>query len=172
MERWNDRDAWIRFLEAEGGGRLDEAEASLGVLFQALPRPEAPAGFAGRVMARIRRRSAFARPAVRFGLAAALLVVAVGVALVAPMLPSLAALIAPSDLLSFAVDAVTALATRVAAGAALWQDAGSTARALGRALLHPAILVLIVTQFALASLALRALAALAAPKRSFRHAVS
>jgi hypothetical protein len=81
--------------------------------------------------------------------------------------------VAPADLLGAAVRATAALAGRVAAGAVLWRDAGATAQALGRALLHPTILILLGAQFAVAAAALRALAGLATTqRRGVPHAVS
>jgi hypothetical protein len=168
----DDRLLWLRFLEAERASRPEQAEAELAALFGALERPAPRPGFAGRVLARVRRRSIFARPAVRVAVAAALAAVAVGAALFAPAIGPLLAFAAPSGLLGAAAQIAAAVAGRLAAGAALWQDAAETARALARALLHPAVLSLLAALFAVATLGLRALAVLATTqRRGLRHAV-
>ena len=164
----------LKALEAEGTGRSEEAEASLAALFEALPRPGPRPGFADRVLARVRHRPLFARPAARLAVAASLLAVAIGTALLAPAIGPLLALVGPADLLGAAVEAATGLAGRLAAGVVAWRDAGATAQALARAIVHPAILILLVAQFAVASLALRALAGLSVTtqRRGVPHAVS
>jgi hypothetical protein len=176
MDRRDDLDrpdAWRRFLEAEAGGRPEaELEAALGALFGELDRPAPRPGFAARVLVRVRRRPLFARPAVQLALAAALVAVAIGTALFVPAVAPLVALLAPAQLLGAAAEAITAVAGRFAAGAALWQEAGLTAQALGRALLHPVVLALVFVQFAVVATGLKALTGLAGgTRRGLRHVV-
>jgi hypothetical protein len=170
MTNHDQRRAWSRFLEAEAAGRFDRAEEELFVLFRALPRPAPSAGFAGRVMAQVVRRRPFARPVVRFGLAAALVGCFLGAALLLPMVPSLAALLSPGTLVAGFADLLASIAGRFAAGAADWQEVGSAARALGRAVAQPPIFALVAAQLLVAALALRALARLAVSQRSPDHA--
>lgn len=163
-------DSWQRFLDAERDGRSDQADLALGELFRELPRPSPSAGFAVRVMARLARRSPFARPAVRFGLAAALVVAALAAGLAAPVLGALAGLVGPAGALHLLIDAATGLVVRIGHGFEVWQTVASAARSLGTAVLHPPVLLLLVLQLAIAAAALRALADLAISKRSSSHA--
>jgi len=173
MDPMSDKRAWSRYLDAEASGSSEAAEAALAELFRALPRPAPAAGFAARVMARVaRRRSPFALPVVRFGLAASLVAAALGALLIVPMLPGLLGLVEPGSVVSAFVRSLSAATARLAAGAALWQDAAAVGRALGRAVLYPRLPVLFVAQFVIAAAALRALAALASPKRSTHHVAS
>jgi len=164
-----DPDPWRSFLEAESGGLPEAADRALAELFSELPRPRPSAGFAARVMARVGRRSLFANPAVRFGLAAALVAVALGAGLLAPAIAPLAGLIGPAGALHLLVDSFANVATRLGHGLELWQTLASAGRSLREAALHPPILVLLVLQLVIAAGALRALAALAVPKRSSAH---
>ncbi len=157
------------FLEAESTGRPEAADRALAELFAELPRPRPAAGFAARVMARVARRSLFAHPAVRFGLAAALVAVALGAGLLAPAIAPLAGLIGPAGVLHLLVDSFANLATRFGHGLELWQTLASAGRSVRAAAIHPPILVLLVLQLVIAAGALRALAALAVPKRSSAH---
>jgi hypothetical protein len=163
--------AWLRFLAAEAAGREEEAEAALTALFAAAPAPAPAAGFADRVMARIASRSPFARPAVRFGLAAALLLAALSTALLAPMFVPLARLVSLADLLDAGLRLSTALTVQIATGLSLWESVGGVAGTLARALLHPVTLPFVLAQFAVAALALRGLIRIASLKRSSSHAV-
>ena len=160
---------WRDFLEAESGGRPELAERALADLFAELPRPRPVAGFAARVMARVARRSLFARPVVRFGLAAALVAVALGAGLLAPTVGPLAGLIGPAGVLHLLVESFATLAVRFGHGIEIWQTLASAARSLGEAALHPPVLFLLVLQLVIAAGALRALAALAVPERSSAH---
>lgn len=170
MNRPTAPDPWSRFLAAEAGEREAEAEAALAELFRALPERRPRPGFADRVMLRVaRRRSGFARPGVRFALAAALVAVAVSVALVAPVLAPLAGLIGPGGVIAFAVEGLTRLATRFAEGLATWAPLATAGRALGRALLEPRLAGLLVGQFLIAAFALRGLAGVVSAQRSSVH---
>ena len=173
MRRNPELDSWRRFREAEAAGRDADADLALRELFSALPRLAPAPGFGDRILARIaRRRSVFALPAVRFGLAAALLVAAIGTALVAPMALPLAGLIGPGGVLAAAIRGLAGFSVRAASGLATWSSLSSAAWALGRALLHPPVLALLLLQFAIAAIALRGLVALTPSTRSSRHASS
>jgi hypothetical protein len=170
MNRNPEIDSWRRFRDAEAAGRDVEADLALRELFFALPRLGPTSGFAGRVMARIARPSIFARREVRFGLAAALVVAALSVALLAPMALPLAGLIGPGSVLSLAIRGVAGLSVRAASGLAIWGSLAGAVQVVGRALLHPSVLALLVLQFALAAAALRGLRALVPSTRSAHHA--
>lgn len=161
---------WQRFLDAERDGRSGEADHALAELLRELPRPRPAAGFAARVMARVARRSVFARPAVRFGLAAALVAVALTAGLALPAIGPLAGLIGPAGVLHLLVDSATDLTIRVGHGLEIWQTLAAAARSVGAVALHPPVLFLLVLQLAIAAAALYALAGLAVPKRSSSHA--
>jgi hypothetical protein len=155
-------DSWRRYLEAELSGRDADAEVALAELFTALPRHLPAAGFAVRVLARTAlRRSPFSRRSIRWSLAAALLVAAAGAGLVAPMVPELARLVGPGELVAGFVSVVGTLALRVASGFALWQPIVDTASTLARAIGNPVVLSLLLMFLLLAATALRGLAALA-----------
>jgi hypothetical protein len=163
--------SWRRFLEAERAGQGEVAERALAALFRALPAPGPGPGFAARVLARIARPSLFARPAVRFGLAASLLAAALGTALLLPMLPGLAALAGPASLLGAGIEGLSFLTVRVASGLAQWLSVADAGLAVGRALRHPQIVSVVLAHFLVALAALRGLAALAFSQRSSRHAL-
>lgn len=172
MDADEQRRAWQRFLAAEEAGRPDQAEEQLFELFRALPRPAPSAGFAGRVMARVGRRRVFARPAVRFGLAAALVACFLGAALLLPMVPAVAGLLSPGSVVAGFAEALASIAGRFAAGVAFWHQAGDAARALGHVVVQPPIFVLVAAQLMVAALALRALTRLAVSQRSSDHAAT
>lgn len=164
--------AWQRFLAAEAAGRTDEAEAALAAWFAASPRPSPAAGFVGRVMAGLGRRSAFSRRPVQIGLAAALVLAALSAALLAPMALPLAGLVGVSGLLHAATSTFARLAVYVASGVAGWETLAAVLAAVGRALVAPAALPYVAAQFALAALALRGLVRIATARRRSNHAVS
>ena len=163
--------AWSRFLAAEAAGRTDEAEAALAAWFAVAPRPAPGPGFAGRVMARIARRSLFARRPVRLGLAAALALAALSAALLAPMALPLAGLVGVSEVIRLGTGAFARLAVLVASGLSGWEMLAEVAGAVGRALVAPAALPFVAAQFAVAALALRGLLHLASYRRRSNHAV-
>jgi len=171
MSRRLDLNLWKRYLEAEDLGREAEAEAALVGLFRALPELAPRSGFAARVLVRIAQPTLFSRRPVRWALAAALVAVAVGTALLAPMLPSLARLVGASGLVSALVETTSWLALSFASGASLWNGVESLLGALGRAALLPQMLWFLIIQLAAAALALRGLTRLAFGKRSPHHAL-
>lgn len=170
MNRPTANDPWTRYLAAEAEGRDAEAEAALAELFRVLPERRPRTGFADRVMLRLAvRPSWFARPAVRFALAAAMVAVAVSAALLVPLLAPLAGLIGPGGAIGFAVEGLTRLVTRFAEGLAAWAPLATVGRALGRALLEPRLAALVGVQFLIAALALRGLAGVVSTQRSSVH---
>ena len=166
-------DSWIRFLEAERTGREDEAELALLAVFTELPRLSPAAGFADRVLFRLgsaaARRSLFARRPVRWALAASLLIAGLGAGLVAPMVPQLAALVGPGELLAALVATVSDLAVRFASGVAVWQQVAETVGTLARATANPKVAALLLFHLILAAGALRGLTALASKEGSSGH---
>ncbi len=173
MRRAPESDSWSRYLEAERSGRDEEAEVALLALFTALPQLAPPAGFSARVLARLGplaavasltplgRRSLFAHRAVRWAVAATLLVAGLGFALLAPMLPPLAALVGPGKLLGGIFTLVSDLAVRFASGVAFWEQIGALGATLARAASNPTVAALLLFNLILAAAALRGLAALA-----------
>jgi len=173
MNRRPDSQLWHRFLAAEAAGRSAEAEAALSELFGALARPSPQPGFSARVMAGLgSRRSIFASRPFQVGLAAALVVAALSAVLAGPPLAALASWIGPAGLAAAGAEVITHLSLRLAAGLALWSDAGVVGAALARAARHPQILALILTQFLIAAAALWGLVTLAVQQRSSNHAAS
>jgi len=170
MNRNPEIESWRRFREAEAAGRAADADLALRELFLALPRLAPASGFAGRVLARVRRPSVFARPGVRYGLAAALVIAALSVALLAPMALPLAGLIGPGSVVSLVIRGVAGLSVRAASGLAIWGSLAGAVQVVGRAMFHPPVLALLLLQFALAAAALRGLRALVPSTRSARHA--
>jgi hypothetical protein len=175
MNRLATSDRWRRFLAADAAGRDSEAELELAQLFAALPALRPAAGFADRVLAAAlagaARRSPFARRAVRWSLAVALLVAAAGAGLLAPMLPGLSRLVGPGELVGGLVELLSSATVRFAAGVALWQPIAGAAESLTRVVANPAVLSLLALHLLLAALALKGLAALAT-QGSTRHVAS
>jgi hypothetical protein len=164
MRRQPGSESWSRYLEAERSGREEEAELLLLELFTALPQAVPAAGFAGRILARIgpaARRSLLSHRSVRLALAASLIVAGVGAALVAPMVPPLAALVGPGRLLGGIVSLVSSLAVRFASGVAVWEQVGAIVGTLARAAANPTVAALLLFNLLLAAGALRGLAVLA-----------
>lgn len=168
----NHSEVWRRFLAAEAAGRAEEAEAALAALFALAPSPAPGFGFADRVMARIARRSPFARRSVRLGLAACLGLAALSAALFAPMTVPLVRLVSISGFIHAGTSAITALTIRFAAGLSSWETVAEAIGAVGRALVHPAALPFLFLPFAVAALALRGLVRVAGFRRSSNHVVS
>lgn len=173
MRPFETSSAWERFLAAEAAGRTDEAEAALAALFAAAPPVGPSPGFADRVMARIAvvPRSIFARPLVRFALAASLLLAALSSALLAPALLPLARLVSLADLAGAGTRALGAVAVRFAAGVSLWERTAEVLATVGRALTAPSSLLFVLAQFVVAALALRGLVRLTRERRSSSHEV-
>jgi len=165
--------AWSRFLDADREGRDGESEAALRELFRELPDLRPAPGFAARVMARLpRRRSLFAHPAARLALAAALVAAAISGGLLLPALLPIASWIGPGGFIELVLAGFLALLDRFVAGLALWEPVGVALRAIGRALVEPRLLALLLSQFLLAAAALRGLVGLSRRQRSSLHVVS
>jgi len=171
MNRPDELDRWRRFLEADRAGADEEAETALRALFAALPARAPRAGFADRVLARISvRRPFLAWAPARVALAAALAVVAVGGALLAPALLPLARWIGPGRLLGGGISLIAELSVRFADGVAFWHRVGEVGGTLAYAFTRPQVLVWLTIPFLLALVALRGLAELSLSRRSASHA--
>ena len=174
MNRTQHPPAWSRFLDAEGAGRDDAAEAALAELFRELPERRPRPGFAARVMARVvareaRRPSWLARPAARFAVAAAAVALAVSSALLVPLIGPLARLVGPAGAVGLLASGSAGLASRFAAGLSAWEPVTTAARALGLALLDPRVAGLLSIQLLIAALALRGLVGIVSAQRSHVH---
>lgn len=154
---------------APGG---EPIERELVELFRSLPEVRPRAGFADRVMARVARPSWFARPAVRFLVAAVVAVAALSAALLLPAAGAVAGWIGAGGAVSFVTDGFADLAVRFASGLAVWEPMTAVGRAVARVLALPRVAFLVFAQFAIAALALRGLAALAASTRRTAHVAS
>lgn len=152
------------------GGEAIERE--LVELFRGLPAVRPRAGFADRVMARVARPSWFARPAVRLLVAAAVAFAALSTALLLPTAGAVASWVGPSGAIALVTDGFADLTVRFAAGLAAWKPLADVGRAVARVVALPRVAFLVFTQFAIAALALRGLAALAASTRRTAHVAS
>jgi hypothetical protein len=170
MIRPDDLDRWHRFLEADRAGVEAEADLALRALFAALPARAPRPGFADRVVARISRRPLFAGVGARLALAASLAIAALGGALFAPAIVPLARWIGPARLLGGGVALIAELSVRFADGVAFWHRLGEIGGTIAYALTRPQLLIWLTIPFALALVALRALAGLSQPRRSTSHA--
>jgi len=166
-----DPDAWTRYLEADLAGRPEEAERALVEALRALPRPEPRPGFAARVLARVEPPSWFARTGVRAALAAAAVLAALSLAVVPAAAAPIVGLVGPGGLLHLFADGFTGLALRLGSGLDLWRTLATIADALAAAALRPPVALLLLSQLALAALALDRLAALARSRRSTPHGI-
>jgi hypothetical protein len=108
---------------------------------------------------------------VRLSVAAALALAALSAAFLAPMALPLAGLVSLADLLQLGTRAFAHLAVQVATGLSGWERLAEILGAVGRALVAPAALPYVAAQFAVAGLALRGLASIAASRRRSNHAV-
>lgn len=161
-----------RFLAAEQAGREEDAEGALTALFGQLPALGPRPGFAARVLARVAMRPLFARPWVRWSLAASTLATALAAGLLLPLVGPVFGWIGPARLLHLLVAAFTSLLARVVRGLEVWETVAAVSRTLSEVALHLPILMLLVLQLAIAAAALHALAGLALPKRSDLHVAS
>jgi hypothetical protein len=170
-----------RWLVAEAGGRLDEADAALAALFAALPPLAPPAGFTDRVM--LAAALALAPPppprlpasprAVRWTLRG-LLVAAV--ALVALGVPSLPGLVAPAwqrfslaGLLDAAVAGLVAGSRWLAATLSFWDDLARIGGWVAHTVAAPQVAAILLVGLIAAATALRLLADLIAHERSWSN---
>jgi len=167
-----ERNAWIRYLEADRSGRADEAERALVEAFGALPRPAPRAGFAARVMARVVPPSWFARRWVRAALAASALLAAASVLLVPPLAIPIADAVGPGGVLHLLADAFTGLVARLGRGAGFWRALATVSDAVAATVSQPRVALLLFAQLALAAFSLHRLAALARPRRYLPHVAS
>jgi hypothetical protein len=154
------------------GSGAEPIERELVALFRSLPEVRPRAGFADRVMARISRPSWFARPAVRILVAAAVAFAALSAALLLPAAGAVVGWIGPGGAVAFVTDGFADLAVRFASGLAAWEPLSAIGRAVARVVALPRVAVLVFAQFAIAALALRGLAALAASTRRTAHVAS
>lgn len=170
--RDTDRNAWIRFLEADRAGRSDLAEQALFEAFGALARPGPRPGFAARVLARVAPPSWFARTSVRTALATAAVLAAASIVLVPPLAAPLAAAVGPGGFLHLLADVFTGLAVRIGRGAQTWRTFAVVSDSLAAAASRPQVALLLFAQLALAALSLHRLAALARSRRYAPHVPS
>jgi len=167
----DDRELWRLFLEAEASGSDERAEAALGALFHGLPERAPSAGFRARVMASIGPRSAFARPLVRWSVAAALAAAAASLVFLVPALVALGRAWGLGGGLSALTDSWIFVALRFADAASTWEMFRPLAGAISLAASTPPMLLFLLSQLGIAALALRGLRRLAVPVRSSRHVV-
>ncbi len=144
-------------------------ERELAMLFAALPERQPRAGFADRVLARVRRESLFARRGIRLLLAASLAAVAIAAAGLLPAAGQLAAWIGPAGLIAAITDSFADLAIRFASGLSFWEPFIVAARGLAPVFGDLRFILFLSLQFFVAAAALRGLVALAAVARGSAH---
>jgi hypothetical protein len=149
------------WMEAEAAGHADEADRQFRAVSRRLARPELPAGFAARVMARI----APARPAndaysswwVRSAVAAGVVIVG-GAAALVPWHVWPEGLLVALQATALGIGRVLAGGQAwMAGGLALWHGLAEAAAVIGRQLLGPVPLLLLCLNLAVAAGALGAL---------------
>ncbi len=170
-----------RWLEAEHRGDDTTAEAALGALFTAAPRPAPRAGFAERVMlaARLPQAARGASPAAAVGLSSfTLLAAAATVAALAALLaaqPLLTAFgigeLGPSTLLQ-GFGALVARASHLLVSLLLVaRKALDLARGISlEAVRNPGVAIGVLVVYLISCLTFRALSRLVARERNFRYA--
>lgn len=170
------QDLLARWLTAERDDRADEAEAALLALFEEHPRPEPPAGFADRVLARVAfaapapvQRSLFASPWRRALMALALPVTGIALLCLPVVLRTLAGLWSLSDLVrlwtAFLTGAAEGFASLVAFGDWLF----TIGRALASSLATPTMAQVMVVCLVVSAIAFRFLRDLITRDRSLIH---
>lgn len=157
-------DRWLHAESAAGG----DSEAGLRRVFEALPAPRLPVGFADRVMAGA-GLAVPAREAVplvwRIAVAGALLLAA-GTAAVAPRLVAgLVSQVTPGDLLRLAASVVVETCRRLAEGLAVWQTLSSIGDTFAEVLVTPYTLAALALAMLLSAGGLRMLHGLLAVDR-------
>jgi hypothetical protein len=178
MKRTAPEDLLARWLTAERGDREEEAEKALAALFTALPRRAPAAGFADRVALRLAQAAGeagrvgdrfFARRAVRWAVAAALLVSGGFLVVLPALIAGLVPAVRPAALVAAAADLVAGLGRWVGGGLAVWEVLASISRAVAAVVATPTGVV-VLTAVALVSItAFRLLADLLGRERSIRY---
>jgi hypothetical protein len=157
----NPRRETREWMEAEAAGHADEADRHFRAVSRRLARPDLPAGFAARVMARIAPRrpaaDAYSSWWVRSAVAAGVVLVGGGAALV-PWHAWPDALLAAFQATALGIGRVLAGGQAwMAGGLALWHGLAEAAAVVGRQLLGPVTLSLLCLNLAVAAGALGAL---------------
>jgi len=134
-----------------------------------LPERAPSAGFRARVMASIGPRSAFARPWVRWTVAAALAGASASLVFLVPALVALGRAWGLGGGLTALTDSWIFVALRFADAASVWEMFRPVAEAISLAAKTPPMLLFLLAQLGIAALALRGLRRLAIPVRSARH---
>lgn len=156
-------DRWLRAERA--GGELSERR--LRRVFQALPAPRLPAGFADRVLlaAGLTPRRAALPLAWRLAAVAALAIAAAATATVPGFALGLLRQITPGDVLRFAATVVVETCQRLAEGLAVWQTVDSIGETFAAVLSTPSILAVLMAATLLSAGGLRMLHGLLAIDR-------
>jgi len=151
----------MEWLEAEGGGAPGDADERFRAVCRGLDRLEAPAGFAGAVMARLAAvavvRDAYASWWVRAAVAASVLLVG-GAAALVPWPVWMDALLGSIQAVALGFGRLLAGGQAwVAGGLALWAGLAGASAVVGRQLLGPGPLLFLALNLAVAACALGAL---------------
>lgn len=161
-----------RWLAAEARGEEDQAEAACTELFAALPLPVVPAGFAGRVLARVALEAALGRQSSWPLERAALWLLAAcagALALLPSWLPGFWGVLAPATWVGGLADLLIRAAHAVAALAPLWEAFTRVARWMSLAAGSPQVVTAVALCALLAATAGRLLFGLL-DERSSGHA--
>ena len=160
---------WLRAETAAGG----DAETGLRRVFEALPAPRLPVGFADRVLAGA-GLAVPARAALPLGwrvaLGGALVLAALALAAAPRVVAGLVSWVTPGDVLRLAATAVVETCQRLAEGLAVWQTASSIGDTLAAALLTPNTLAAMLLAMLLSAGGLRMLHGLLAVDRRSENA--
>ena len=160
-----------RWLGAEAEAP-EASDRALRRVFEALPEPRLPAGFAERVM--LGAGLVAPRPAApmgwRIALGAALAVAAAATAMVPSVALGLWSWISAGDVLRFAAGAVVETCQRLAAGLAVWQTVSSIGETFAEVLSSPVILTALLAATLLSAGGLRMLHGLLAVDRRRENA--
>ncbi len=157
--RRSHQNALDRWLAAERDDRVEEAEAALFEVFEALPLIAPPAGFAGRVLARAgiqaARRDVFASRGVRLVLALCLVATGLGALWLPPVLRLLAGLWTFGGLVRGWVMALVEASQVLASTLRLWDLLLTIGRAITQPLTLPQVTAVLVVCLLASSLAFR-----------------
>ncbi len=160
---------WLGAERAAGG----DSDTGLRRVFQALPEPRLPDGFADRVMlaAGLAPPKRVAAPLTwRIALAGALMLSGAAAATAPRVVAALVGRISPGDVIRFAAGALVETCQRLAEGLAVWQTANAVGETLTAALSSPSILTALLAATLLSAGGFRMLHGLLAVDRRSENA--
>ncbi len=167
------QNALNRWLAAERDDHVEEAEAALCELFEALPLIAPPAGFAGRVFVRAglqtARHDLFASLGVRVVLALCLVATGLGALWLPPVLRLLAGIWSLGGVVRGVVQALAEASQWLASTLRLWDLLLTVGRGLTQPLTLPQVTAALVVCLLVSSLAFRFLRDQITGERNWTH---